>query len=305
MDKLDFLRTKKLTKAHFDKESTFLIEGFLVEEAITMIYANGGTGKSWLSLSLASYLLENLLCEHLIYLDMDNPKRVLKERGVDDMGEKFPNLLYLQRSTVEASPLELLKDIGDRAVGNYYRNCVFIVDSVRDFIEDMNDGNKIRRFMTVFKNIREAGGTVILLHHSNKNGLAYQGGVDLHNSLDNGFKLSKKATTSGKIHFMLEVSKERDSVKDCGFTVCTQTLGLELLDADIAGMGTEENEFVNEIQRILTQETEGFLQGDLLAKLGYEKDDKTRREWLTKFDGKFWQCKKEGRTKLYYALKTK
>ena len=42
----EFLKNSSLTKDNFNEKVEFLIEGFLVKQLITLIYADGGTGKS-------------------------------------------------------------------------------------------------------------------------------------------------------------------------------------------------------------------------------------------------------------------
>ncbi|EHQ0821295.1 hypothetical protein KQM58_001673, partial [Campylobacter jejuni] len=53
---LDFLNEFKLKNKDLNEKLEFLIPDFLVKKAITIIYANGGSGKSYLSAAISKTL---------------------------------------------------------------------------------------------------------------------------------------------------------------------------------------------------------------------------------------------------------
>jgi archaellum biogenesis ATPase FlaH len=281
------------------EEVEFYVPDFLPRGLITMIYADGGQGKSYLSLCLAKRLLESGV-QRLIYLDFDNPISVLKTRGVDALIETHYNLSYIQRSSLDLQPFELLLKIEESATGGAYNNCVFIVDSIRNFIDIGNDA-KAMRLMNAFMRIRDAGATIILLHHANKDGRNYQGSNNIRNSVDCMYSLEKHFSLFGKLNITLEVIKERAGVKDMGFTLHTRTLDMEELDMRIAKMEDADRTFVDKALQILKKPMN---KTQFLKKLGYEKDDKTAREMLEKFEGVFWENKKQSNVCTYYPFTT-
>ena len=146
-------------------------------------------------------------------------------------------------------------------------------------------------------NIREAGATVLLLHHSNKDGKDYQGSNNIRNSIDCMYRLTKRPSKADEINFLLEVQKERAGIKDSSFCVKLDSLKLEKSDLLIATMNEYEIEFVQKAQKLLS--VKPLNKTDLLEGIGYKKDDKHARECLEKFEDKLWIAKREGKSYIY------
>ena len=72
----------------------------------------------------------------------------------------------------------------------------------------VNNEAKIGLVMNLLKDIREAGGTILILGHSNKDGRNYQGSNAIRNSLDNMYQKKKRELAEG-VGVILEVRKER------------------------------------------------------------------------------------------------
>ena len=89
-------------------------------------------------------------------------------------------------------PFELLRTLAENATANQFENMIFFVDSLRDFA-DVNNEAKIGLVMNLLKDIREAGGTILILGHSNKDGRNYQGSNAIRNSLDNMYQQEARA----------------------------------------------------------------------------------------------------------------
>ena len=294
-DIFDFLQSSSLKSESFNEKIEFLIEDFLVKRLITLIYADGGTGKSYMAFALAKRLCEE--SQRVFFIDYDNPVGVLKQRGVDRLLiNRFPNLSYIQRSSIEMDGFELVMKLEQSAIGKAYEGCVFILDSLRDFV-DINNDNRVNRLFAALKNLREAGATILILHHSNKDGRNYQGSNHIRNSLDVMYHLIKRPSQQNELNFLCEVAKERAGVKDGGFCVDLASLQLKELDLQLARMSEYELSFTAEIRRAL--ELGELNKTELLNDAGYAKDDKTARDCLDKFDGKLWFSRKVGKSVMY------
>ncbi len=295
----EFLKVSSLSKDSFNEKVEFLIDDFLVKELITLIYADGGTGKSYIAFALTKKLCE--IGQKVFFIDYDNPASVLKQRGIDKLLiEKFNNLSYIQRSQITLNGYELVLKLEESAVGKAYKNCVFVLDSLRDFTDVYND-NKINRLFEALKNLREAGATIIILHHSNKDGKNYQGSNHIRNSIDSMYHLIKRPSKENELNFLLEVQKERAGIKDIGFSIDTLNLELNSLDVDVARMNEYEINFTSSALKILAQGD--MNKTELLNAMGYEKDDKTARDCLDKFEGNLWTSTKAGKAIVYSSKK--
>ena len=292
-----------LQRKDLDFEKTiFLIDAFLVAEAITMVYGPPSQGKTWFMLSLSSKLATEML--KVFYVDFDNPKRQLKERGVDRIIESYDNVKYFSKGNISMSPSEFLNEIDKNAYGQNYKECLFIIDSTRDFVDNIHNDTQAKIFMQKMKNIRDAGGTVLLIHHASKSGRVIDGSGEFAKSADNVYELRQKARIDNILQFQLRVENDRDAITDCGFSVDTNKLLIDVMDEDIAMMNEYEEEFVNKGVEILKKNPSGMGQTEFLQCIGYEKTDKTARDTLEKFSGKFWNKHQErkGRPITYTSI---
>jgi len=288
-DNFNFLSESSLKSQDFSEKTEFLIEGFLAKRMITLIYADGGNGKSWCNFAIAKHCAQ--IGQRVIYLDFDNPLSVLIDRNVDKLlVSQHDNLSYIQRSKYPHTPQELLEQLNNQAVGQIFEGWVFLFDSLRNFVNVKNDHQSMET-MTKIMNLREAGATVVILHHSNKDGRNYEGSNNIRNSVDNIYQLEKLDGENGEINMHLRVQKERSSIFDCAYRVDANTLSFTPLDIASATMSSEQEEFVEAVTEEL--KTYGATNKTaLLQAAGRKKDDKTARGWLDQFEGKYWSSAK-------------
>lgn len=289
----DFLHP--LTTNDFNQKIEFIIDGFLPKKLITMIYADGGMGKSWIGLALAKYAATHGM--QVIYLDIDNPMSVLKQRGIEHkLINVCPNLIYSHRSKMSLEPIPMLEAFEQMAVGDKYSNTLFVLDSLRDFA-DVNNDLAAMRLGDKLKNIREAGATIILLHHSTKNGNNYQGSNNIRNSIDNMFRLIKADAPKGEIRWLLEVKKERAAIVDTALSMNVDDLSLTKIDMELVKLNNDEKDFIEQIEMVLNEHG-SMNKTQLLEAIGHKKDDKTARDRLERFEGVHW---KSGKAKGVYT----
>ncbi|MEW5682999.1 MAG: AAA family ATPase [Pseudomonadota bacterium] len=283
----DFLLSQTLRHSDFEQQTEFLIPGFLAKNMITLVYADGGMGKSWLAFAVAK------LCsgwQKVIYLDFDNPLNVLKDRGVQEKLISQRNIYYVQRSKSTMSAPEMLEALDAKASGNAYANTLVVVDSLRNFGDVMHDA-KAMAIMDKFMNLREAGATILILSHANKDGKNYQGSNNIRNSVDNMYRLKKVDAANNEIAFVLTPTKERATIIECAFSVCTASLQLKGIDVEAARMSADELDFISRAKTAIAEQP-GINKKALLEQLGFEQDDKTARNKLDAGEGKHWQSSK-------------
>lgn len=291
---LDFLEKYELKPSKLHENIEFLIDGILPKKLITIIYANGGSGKSFLALSLAKKLLENEAIKKIVYIDLDNPLNVLVDRRIEELISS--KLSYIHRSSLEGKmPLELINLLAERALGNAYEGVVFILDSLRNFIDIDND-SKAMGLMNALMNIREAGGSVLALHHSNKDGRNFKGSNQIYNSADCMFELERLEG----LNVQLSPKKERVGLKKQALSINPFSLDIKEVDARIVSMSERERVFVKSVKEILGDKE--LAQSQILLALGYEKDHQWARKTLGEFEGVFWECRVEKNKKLFCLM---
>ncbi|ANE35691.1 ATPase, AAA family [Campylobacter iguaniorum] len=259
----DMLKNNELRHDSFKSTTEFLIDGFLPKQLITMIYADGGMGKSALAQAVSKKLASsNTNC---FTIDLDNPMSVLESRNVSEFIDQIPNFHYISRASLDICVTELLETFNKESHGSSYKDCLFIFDSLVNFVDVHNEAKTMYVF-EIFKNMREAGATILLLHHSNKDGKNYQGVNTIRNAIDCMYQLSKRPSSNDELNFLLEVKKERAGIKDRAYSVKLPNFELENMGETTARMSELEISFVTKAKKVLASTS--IMQMQLLAELG-------------------------------------
>lgn len=300
---MNYFRGRGLKPEHFNKEVRYIVENFLVEEAITIFYAPPKNGKSRLALGLTKYLCSttNKIVE---YFDFDNSLASLNERGAAlVIGELSDCLDYVHPEISPMTSKEVLTKLTEGAEPGAYKDYVFLLDSVTDFVPDVQNENMAKAFMNDMKKLRNAGATLILLHHTNKNEKNYQGSPVFKSAADNMYYMHQGNGTEKNDLFLLDVDAGRFHVENTAFYLDKSTYALSIAPYDQAVIKPEEQAFINTVKEVLKKHPDGIGQSELLKEIGKEKDDKLGRANLFKYINRFWNTQDgKGRLKLYFLL---
>lgn len=294
-------RGKGLRAEHFEIETNYIIKDFLVERAITLIVAPPKRGKSLFAMGLCKYLIDFAKL-NLQYFDFDNPLSAISDRGVDKIIKYYVNGLdYIHPEEVAITSMEALNLLVKNAEPNSYKNYVMIFDSIADFVDVMSD-SAASSFMNKVKILRNAGATVILLHHSNKNEHSYKGSSIFRSASDNMFALESEIVSSVESNFLLSVEAGRFKVRNSAFNLKIDDFTLNLLNYDDVCMPHHVREFIRDVTKVLKKEKVEMKQGDLLEAIGKPKADKTSLELLSQYTNQYWNFKEKGKSKLYSLI---
>ena len=292
---------KGLKSEHFNQEVNYIIENFLVEQSITMLYAPPKQGKSRLALGLASYLLESTDHE-VMYFDFDNPISALSERGVDKVAERGGGKFdYIHPEVAGMESFETLNELVKHATPRAYKGWVFFFDSVTDFTNE-NDDSASKKFMHKVKALRNAGATVILLHHSNKNEKGYKGSSVLRSAVDNMYLVNLVSFTKGYDLFTLEAEAPRFTVSNVAFSLNNSSYAISPVEYQVAMITPIDKSIIDEVTKTLKLEKDGLGQSELLKAMGKEKNDKQYIRVLQQYVDRFWKLESGKNRKKIYKL---
>lgn len=296
---LNHCTSKKLTVEDLDIEVEYLMNEFLVKESLNMIYASAGQGKSFNVLAIANTLLLEGKIKQCLYLDMDNGTIALKSRGLDTLIDKHNNLHYIHHSKIDMQGSVLLEKLASEAdtERRSLLDYLIVFDSIRDFIggRDMNSDKEIMPVLNALKKLREAGATVVFLHHSKKDSNGniemYKGSTAFMDSSDVVYLLQSEKKDQKTLAYALTVMKDRLPVADSAFLLNTKTFSLTQQNYDLNRLTDAQRQMIKEVEAVLYNHQNGINQTNLLKAINKTNDDKTARKYLKQFSGQFWKSK--------------
>jgi hypothetical protein len=172
-----------------DVQVAWTLDKFIAERSLNLVYGPGGGYKTWLALSVAKavdtgadFLGLATKQRPVIYIDFENPWPMLidRVRRLDIRGVRFWHL------SAEVRPPKL-----DGPDWTLYKSLppgnLLIFDTARSCHDgDENDSRDVALVMNRFKEIREKGNDILLLHHTTKiNERSYKGSTAWVDLADN------------------------------------------------------------------------------------------------------------------------
>ena len=296
---IDYFEANKLVPADLDIEVEYLMHEFLVNESLNMIFASAGQGKSFLVLAIATKLLQEGKISRCFYLDMDNSTMALKSRRLDDLLTNNLNLNYIHHSKTNISAADTIFQLAYEAdvLNKSLQSNLIVLDSIRDFLggRDMNADKDIIPVMNALKKLREAGATVVFLHHAKKDADSkkevYKGSTSFIDSVDVAYSLQSEKMNANTLEYSLSVYKDRIPVNNSSFSLNTDTLDLIQQNYELNQLTQHQQDFIKHVENALEANPTGINQTNLLHAIGKSNDDKTARKYLQKFSGQFWNSK--------------
>jgi hypothetical protein len=197
-DKLPFDPLSILKKGsdlmNLDIYVEWIVDKLIPKQSITLLHGRGGIGKTWITLVLSHAVskglpfmgLETVQCP-VVYVDYENSLPVLVERvkKIEAADVLFwHNTNEMRPPKIDAKEWELYKAL---PVG------LLVYDTLRaSQSKDENDSRQMAEVMTRLKELRDAGFTILLLHHTPKgNDQTYKGSTAILDLADHVLSLHK------------------------------------------------------------------------------------------------------------------
>ncbi|WP_170000334.1 AAA family ATPase [Campylobacter sp. RM9328] len=288
MSRFDFLGAVSIDKICALDERETLIDGFLLEKSINIVWGKSGLGKTWLCFAIAKYL-SNLGVDS-VYIDADNGIDLIKDRGYDEIIKELQGrITYINADFMDDSKTQMQKtlELIEEGAANGYEKALFILDSLSFFLGDgIYDEIKIYKLITFCKKIRRAGGTVIIIAHATKGGTNLRGSSSLINSVDEVWEVGAQPSKAGELNFVLSPYKQRLDVKESAFNI--ELKGCKLNHAVPENIKIDEKEAAL-IEQIKSALLSGELnQNKIYKALEKSKGDRGVQAVLDRFCGVYW-----------------
>jgi len=183
----------------------WVVENLIIEKSLTVLYADAGSKKTYISLALAEsvchgipWLAYTTQAAPVLYLDEENGEDEIDERldhilrGLNrPPSEKFYTVSYAGLLLDNRGDILKIKTLIDRTGAK-----LVILDSLQDFMTgDENSKQDTQPIFTALKKLaNQTGAAILVQHHAGKNG-DYRG----------------SSTIKGNVDMMLEVKSTEDS----------------------------------------------------------------------------------------------
>ena len=173
---------------NLDVQTEYLLDKLIPKGSITMLFGRGGIGKTSLCLQIARSISEGLpygdlktIRTPVYYIDFENPLSVLKQRA-ESIGNA--DNLYVWHLSNNPQPPRL-----DTTGWELYKQLpvgLIVFDTLRaSHLADENNSQDMAVVISRLKELREAGFTILLLHHTPKgNEGIYKGSTALLDLVD-------------------------------------------------------------------------------------------------------------------------
>lgn len=299
-------------------EMSYLIEEFLPSGCISMIYGDGGQGKSYLALYIGvsialgkSFIGKAVKEGKVLYIDFELSAEIQRNRldkiinGLKIVPEKILNLIYLSPGTQDDIPSTLKELIP------FIKNDKFdliIIDSIGAALN--GDPESARDICRLFQQLRQLG-TVLILDHQTKKQKGDKsrdktpfGSVYKTNLSRNVWHLSKISTPDKKVvKCLLKNTKNNFSSgkDDIGISFIFENGALYLKTCEIDEEFEEFLSIKDKILNLLKDRPEGLTSEEIAVNIDENLSSiKTNISYLKK-NGEIEVVGKEGRA-LRYAM---
>lgn len=148
-------------------DQKYYVPQFLPKCGLFMLAGDSGEGKSWIAFMLARRVLQESKSTKVLFFDLDSGATYTKKK-VHILWELFGKDRFNFISQVKGDA-ETLNPKLEIAANMDLTDTVVVLDSLSGFTAgNINESAKIKPFLTTCEKLRNAGATVILIHHTKK-----------------------------------------------------------------------------------------------------------------------------------------
>lgn len=309
-----------------DKFGNLCGEQMLNSAGFQIFAGNSSVGKSMLVSEIALTLLRLNEAREVYYFNFDASAQTFAHRGQADLIATFQKqgrFIPMRQNELEqndinvANTLQALIEKGCELYG-----VVFVIDVLSYMVSDVNKGNLINEFLSKLRALCNQCAMCIVIAHNNKLGQIFAGSAEIKNKPDNLVQISLDESLPNerdKLHLKLERTKGKEAFfhyhRFLKITIdlalpCAQRLIFRGFDDEIIKPTPLQTELKEQIHEVL-KNCDKISQGELLAKIGRDKNDQTALKVLREhntLEGKFlWFANKikrdDGKWGVEYSLK--
>jgi archaellum biogenesis ATPase FlaH len=232
-------------------KTQWLIAGVIPSGTIGVFYGGAGVGKSSLLVKFSQEILESYKNTYIIYIDADMALGKINDFGIGEIikqyGERFR---YAGKSSNNLSTVaqNLLKEIVQIQLDFPKRKYIVIEDSLTLITPRKNGFIDVEKLYKYEKQIRDVGGTIIIVTHLNKAGVMSDS-IQIQNYADYTFLVQRNEFNSSIL--LCPQKASRYDIDEKAYRVEDRKI-IEEIDFQIANISYSESSFVNTILDLLS-----------------------------------------------------
>lgn len=291
------------------KDTEWFIKDVLPNQTIGVFFGDSGAGKSYLMIEYCKQILDSMKDVYIVYIDADMNVNKLKEIEIHEIIKKHQNRFLYSGKQVEnvvQTTQNFLKDIILLQTKNKDRKYLIIEDSLTLLSAKRNGFINTDLLYKNEKKLREAGATVVVIHHLNKIGV-FADSQQIENFADYTFLVERNEFNNC---ILLKPQKaSRFDIKEKAYFTENRKI-IKEIDFNITNISYAESSFVKIIVDLL-QDSE-MNQSEIMKYLKqssfftkYSVGEKKTISWLEKWakNGK-WEVEQRANEKnsKYYSL---
>jgi archaellum biogenesis ATPase FlaH len=294
-------------------ETQWLIPEVIPSSTIGVFYGAPGSGKSSILIDYCYQILRNFENTYIIYIDADQGISKIKESHINELISTYGlRFKYGGKSKddISATAQNLLKEVVQTQLNFRERKYIIIEDSLTLITPKRNGFIDVQKLYKFERQIRDLNGTVIIIHHLNKDGM-FADSQQIENYADYTFFAQRNAFNSFNLFHPKKAS--RYDIKEKAYKVENRKI-VEEIDFQMANISNSEATFVNLVYDLLHDSE--MNQSEIMKYLKqisfftkFTVGEKKVISWLEKWskNGK-WSCEQrvnEKNAKFYYVQTAK
>lgn len=163
------LKAMGMTQTDYDsiENQKYFVEQFLPNEGLFMLAGDAGSGKSWLAFMLMMRTLEKYTEAQCFFIDVDSGATYTKQRVLRLKNMFEDRFTFISQSKTDTRDIMILLKSFD--TNESLKNVIIVVDSLVGITEgNINESKTVKPYLVIFEALRNAGATLILIHHTKK-----------------------------------------------------------------------------------------------------------------------------------------
>lgn len=248
------------------QEFFWLIDKVIPSNSLGVFYGASGSGKTTLILHYISMILHQYPQVYIFYIDGDMGAQNIKNAGATTLMELFSNRFVYAGKNIDGDFSEIAQRFVEKIVfeqqkhiGRYY---LLIEDSLNLIAKKRNGFIDVEQLYRLEKQLRSAGGGIVVIHHTNKQGL-FADSQQIENYADYMYKVERNDFNNTLL--LKPVKASRYDIEEKAYLIEDRQIVREVIYKD-ANISATESTFIQEVQAILGDVGE-LNQSDLLKEL--------------------------------------